>query len=147
MRHRHFDNKGQSDFFCLDKQQCASETQFRVNNITFQTSVGRTTCLTPSVSVRSSFCCGSQRRCSEAAGVKRSQLIIFKSCVKMCHKTLCLYLYIYRGMATRHYCLSPCQLDSLTAPRLTLSRPHNLSAAFSIWPRDDDQQSCSDPQV
>lgn len=36
------------------------------------------------------FCCGIQRRSPEADGVKRSHLVIFKSCLKMCHKTLCL---------------------------------------------------------
>lgn len=37
-----------------------------------------------------------------------------------------------------HCCLSPCQFASLAASRLTLSGPHNLSVALSIWSRDDD---------
>lgn len=47
-------------------------------------------------------------------------------------------IYTDHGMAICHCCLSPCQFANLTASRLTLSRPHNLSVALSIWSRDDD---------
>lgn len=47
-------------------------------------------------------------------------------------------IYSDHGMAICIAALSPCLLASLTASRLTLPRPHNLSVAFSIWSRDDD---------